>query len=80
VGILGSQHHEDITSARWLAGLTQELTDRHAQRPPRSGFVLVGDTSPTFWRSLEAAPNREFEEVADGYAVIQDFNPILGGR
>jgi hypothetical protein len=33
----------------------------------------VGYTSHTFWGKLDSTPNREFEKVVYGCAVIRDF-------
>src|ERR1700680_3684386 len=38
---------------------------------PCSSFRILGYSSPTFCRSLDAAPNPESEKVMEGLAVIQ---------
>ena len=44
--------------------------------PKRFAFAdgewMLGSSS-IFWRSLDSAPNHEFEELVDEYAVIQEL-------
>ena len=68
-----------ILRARWLAGFAQELTDRHAQRPPRSGFVLVGYPATTLGECAKTKLRRQLAAQPQRFLATR-LPPLIAGH